>query len=434
MRWLLLLVWGILLLGCDRSSTLSPSESGARLAVTQGGRRFIPDGVHKYSYGRFSLGELKDGRFTVKQTYQYSRYGAVRQIPVLGDWDGDGEDTIGAYEQAGLFQLAHYNTSTDNPSGSLYFGSPQYQTVMQRNVFGEYSLDQIPLAGDWDGDGDETVGLFILSQNRFQLRNSNTPGYADLDFTYGRSGMQPLVGDWNGDGKTTVGLYDPTSGYYFLKNTNAGGIADIVFQFGAGHPIYETPFRAIAGDWNGDGIDTVGFYNPYNGKLYLKNTNTPGPADEVYQFDLGHNDQLVVGQMRPCNGARVSGGCWYMGADGQSCNQVCANQGGYSELTRILAGSEGSLAVCGNVFNAIRGQGRCATGNCEPNRANTSNNVPYNIWGGPEYLGTGCSFYSYQFVTGYTPFPERYVLHYTGYRTTPTAARKDFKRMCSCNF
>jgi hypothetical protein len=54
--------------------------------------------------------------------------------------------------------------------------------------------------GDWDGDGDDTVGLYVPGQSVFYLRNSNTSGYADETVLYGAGGLgwQPVVGDWNG--------------------------------------------------------------------------------------------------------------------------------------------------------------------------------------------------------------------------------------------
>ncbi len=47
-----------------------------------------------------------------------------------------------------------------------------------------------------------------------------------------------------------------------------------------------------------------------------------------------------------CDGHEFAGGCWYAD-DGLSCDQICANQGmSYSELTRTVAGSDGSVANC----------------------------------------------------------------------------------------
>ena len=55
------------------------------------------------------------------------------------------------------------------------------------------------------------VGQYDPLTSTFYLRNSNSPGLADLTFIYGPAGAgsMPLVGDWNGDGVDTIGLYDP---------------------------------------------------------------------------------------------------------------------------------------------------------------------------------------------------------------------------------
>ncbi|HKY03817.1 MAG TPA: PQQ-dependent sugar dehydrogenase, partial [Blastocatellia bacterium] len=53
-----------------------------------------------------------------------------------------------------------------------------------------------------------TIGLFRPSSSTFFLRNSNTHGSPDLSvgFGDGPNGDIPVVGDWNGDGTTTVGV------------------------------------------------------------------------------------------------------------------------------------------------------------------------------------------------------------------------------------
>ena len=54
------------------------------------------------------------------------------------------------------------------------------------------------LVGDWNGDGDNTVGFYNPSTGFFFLKNSNTPGVADWAFVYGVGGATPLVGNWDG--------------------------------------------------------------------------------------------------------------------------------------------------------------------------------------------------------------------------------------------
>jgi hypothetical protein len=81
------------------------------------------------------------------------------------------------------------------------------------------------------------------------------------------------VGDFNGDGVDTVGLHRESTGFLYFRNTNDQGVAH--FEFFYGNP----GDKLIAGDWNGDGIDTVAVYRPSAQTLYIRNSNTAGNAD-----------------------------------------------------------------------------------------------------------------------------------------------------------
>jgi hypothetical protein len=58
------------------------------------------------------------------------------------------------------------------------------------------------MAGDWNGDGTTTIGLFDAAASTFYLRNSNSPGLADYAFGYGLapSSWFPVAGAWNAPG------------------------------------------------------------------------------------------------------------------------------------------------------------------------------------------------------------------------------------------
>ena len=90
----------------------------------------------------------------------------------------------------------------------------------------------VGVAGDWDGDGIDTVGLHRESTGLVYFRDSNSTGVADNEFIYGDPGDKIVAGDWDGDGDDSVGVYRPSEGEFFLKNDNAAGVADATFIAG----------------------------------------------------------------------------------------------------------------------------------------------------------------------------------------------------------
>jgi hypothetical protein len=53
----------------------------------------------------------------------------------------------------------------------------------------------LPVSGDWNGDGLDTMGFF--DRGFFLLRNRNTTGPFEEAFNFGRSGDRPVAGDWD---------------------------------------------------------------------------------------------------------------------------------------------------------------------------------------------------------------------------------------------
>ncbi|HSK07633.1 MAG TPA: hypothetical protein VK990_08955, partial [Acidimicrobiia bacterium] len=66
------------------------------------------------------------------------------------------------------------------------------------------------------------------------LRHSNSQGNADIEYFYGDAGDVVFTGDWDGDGDDTLGLYRPSNGTVYLRNTNTTGAADSSFGIGGG--------------------------------------------------------------------------------------------------------------------------------------------------------------------------------------------------------
>jgi uncharacterized repeat protein (TIGR03803 family) len=198
-------------------------------------------------------------------------YGDPSDLAVVGDWDGDGIDTVGIY-RGNTFYLRNSN-SAGNADLVIEFGAP----------------GDLPIAGDWDGDGIDTVGVYRPGEAAWFLKNSNAGGAPDLAFTYGLENETPVVGDWNADGIDTVGIFRASDRQWYLHNTNASGDAELVFPYG--DPATDVP---IVGDWDNDGTDTVGVYRPAQGEWFLKNTNAAGNADLNFTYGI-LNERPVVG-------------------------------------------------------------------------------------------------------------------------------------------
>jgi hypothetical protein len=181
-------------------------------------------------------------------------YGNPGDFPLVGDWNGDGTDTVGIH-RGNTFYLRNSNT-TGVADITFNYGDP----------------GDVPIVGDWNGDGVDTVG--VIRGNTFYLRNSNTTGPADITFTYGNPGDRPLVGDWNGDHVDTIGLERGNT--FYLRDSNTSGIADQTFSYGNPNDYI------IAGDWNGDHVTTVGVVR--GNTFYLRNTNTSGFADQTFSY------------------------------------------------------------------------------------------------------------------------------------------------------
>ncbi len=152
--------------------------------------------------------------------------------------------------------------------------------------------------------GKDTTGVFRPTNGALYLKNSNTTGVADIQINYGIPGDKPITGDWNGDGVDTIGVY--RNGVFYLRNSNSVGIADIYFAFGSPGD------QPIAGDWDGNGTDTIGVYRSSNFTFYLRNSNTTGtpdlsfslgiPGDVGIAGDWNGDGKDTTGVFRPSNG------------------------------------------------------------------------------------------------------------------------------------
>ncbi len=189
-------------------------------------------------------------------------YGNPGDVAFMGDWDGDGTATPGLYRQSDGFVYLRHSNTQGIADVTFFFGNP-----------GDY-----PLVGDFNGDGKDTVSIYRSSEARVYVVNElgedgGGLGAAEYSFLFGNPGDTPFVGDFNGDGIDTVGLHRSSSGFVYFRDSLTQGNADWSFFYGNPGDVI------LAGDWDGDGDDTVAVYRPSAGRVYVNLENSSGVAD-----------------------------------------------------------------------------------------------------------------------------------------------------------
>lgn len=164
--------------------------------------------------------------------------------------------------------------------------------------FGFGRRDTVPLAGDWDGDGDDTLGYYDPRERRFYLRNTLSTGPPDLvTAVIGPFGATPFVGDWDGDGTDDFGFYlPPTREFHFVDRSGNEIRPPWVYGLFGDLP--------LIGNWDSrDRDDEIGVYRPAeqtfyrqldSGRTLVTVLGRPGDVPLAGHFDRDAPEDIAV--------------------------------------------------------------------------------------------------------------------------------------------
>jgi len=203
-----------------------------------------------------------------------------------------------------------------------------WATDQKRAVFGIHGA--IPIAGDFDGDGVDEIGIYYKGRWFLDLNGNGIWDEEDLWASLGGELDLPVTGDWNGDGKDDIGIFGPmwmgdpralevehglpdmhnltipvakpknvpptleeaTDGLRYLQHTSEGtmraDVIDHVFHYGDGDHI------PITGDWTGDGIKNIGVFHQGSWRLDADGNGRWTDGDIVVKYGQA-GDIPVVG-------------------------------------------------------------------------------------------------------------------------------------------
>jgi hypothetical protein len=217
------------------------------------------------------------------------QYGAAGDIPMSGDYDGDG------VADPALFRPSSATWFILNSSNTTGAGGVSGQTRLQYGATGD-----IPVSGDFDGDGLTDIALFRPSNNTWYIVNSSgTTGAGGFSgqtrIAFGANGDVPLSGDYDGDGTSDIAVFRPSNGYWYITNSS-GATGDGGFQGQTRVQWGESGDVPVSGDFDGDGFADFAVFRPGVGTWYIMNSRgiaTPAPAmNAAVQYGQQGDDPL----------------------------------------------------------------------------------------------------------------------------------------------
>ena len=162
-------------------------------------------GVYRASSRTFSL-SAGDG--TVRSVVVPFEPSGVEE-PMAGDWEGSGVDTVAIWRPAE--RTLHWAVA--NRTGAVW------------RLRREENADGVAVAGRWRCSGRSELAFYRGAPG------FTCPGAAQA-VPFGAPGDVPLAGDWDGDGTVTFGVYRPSDAVFRLRNAIASGPPDVTFRFG----------------------------------------------------------------------------------------------------------------------------------------------------------------------------------------------------------
>lgn len=223
----------------------------------------------------------------------------LNDVPVVGDFDGDGI----------------------NDASVVRRGSPDHWFVQLSSSpglvadvpFGDVALGDVPLTGDIDGDGRTDFVVFRPGSPATWFARSATGLYGDVAFgdTIAHNDT-PALGDLDGDGRTDIIIRrrgDDESTFFHIRTARGGYPAAI--HFGKMSDVY------VPGDYNNDGIGDIAVVRQlpgsHNYRWFIRLSDT---AVQLFTFGDGDRGDVLAQNDYDGNGS-TDVAVWRPGSSGR---------------------------------------------------------------------------------------------------------------------
>ncbi len=217
-----------------------PGDQGLAGAFVSG----VADRIAAFRAGEWFIDIDGDGRYTAPEMAGHDKhyvFGQSGDIAVVGHFSNQCNPLcLGVFRDSSWLLDGNGNGFWDGPPSDIWipkFGEP----------------GDLPFVGTWRFTGDHFSRIGIFRGGDWLIDASGdgiwmaTPG-ADIEYPqFGTVGDIPVVGDWNGDGWDEIGVWRPSTGHWMLDLDGNGRWdgppSDIEFTYG------QSTDRPVTGVW-----------------------------------------------------------------------------------------------------------------------------------------------------------------------------------------